>query len=183
MLVNLFDVEGRKVIPGQACYLIPWLKNVMEDFPDNYIQVFSYIFFSTCPDGTLNPYVNINEEDREDLVIADLKPLNFSLEHPTVIKALSGCIRLYETPTLRAQKGAKIMLDQMAEELRTKKMTYGRDGNSNDLRAMMDKMPVYIKNYMEIENLLKEEQAKVKGDRIIPFHQREGYKETKNYET
>lgn len=181
MLINLFDVENRKVIPGQACYLLPWLKKVMDDFPEHYLQAYAYIFFTTCPDGTLNPYVNINEEDREDLVIADLKPLNFSLEHSTIIDAIKRCIGLYETPTLRAQKGAKIMLDQMADELRTRKMSYGRDGNANDLRAIMDKMPVYLKNYMEIENLLKEEQAKVKGNRVVPYHQKEGYKETKDY--
>ncbi len=181
MLINLFDVEGRKVVPGQACYLIPWLKKIMDEFPENYIQVYSYIFFISCPDATINGYVNTNEEDREELVIADLKPLTFSLEHPTVIYALERCIALYETPTLRIWKGAKIMLDQMADDLRSKKLTYGKDGNATDLRGIMDKITVYTKNFMELEKMLKEEQSKVKGDRVIPYHQKEGYKETKDY--
>jgi len=181
MLVNLFDVDGRKIVPGQACYLIPWLKKIMDEFPEDYIQVYSYIFFITCPDAVLNPYVNINEEDREDVVISDLKPVKFSLESPTVLYAIKRCIQLYETPTLRIWKGAKIMLDQMADDLRTKKLTYGKEGNATDLRGIMDKLPTYTKNYMEVEKLLKEEQSKVKGDRVIPYHQKEGYKETKDY--
>ena len=182
MLVNLFDVDGRKIVPGQACYLIPCLKKIMDEFPDNYIQIYSYIFFITCPDATLNPFVNLNEEEREDVVIHELKPLYFSLEHPTIIHALRFCMKMYETATLRIWKGAKVMLDQMAEDLTTKRLTYGKDGNAADLRGIMDKLPTYTKNFMEVEKLLKEEQSKVKGDRVIPYHQKEGYRETKNYD-
>jgi hypothetical protein len=182
MLINLFDVEGRKIIPGQACYLIPWLKKIMDEFPEDYIQVYSYIFFSACPDATINPYVNINEEDRENIILLDLKPIKFSLESPTVLYALERCIQLYETATFRIWKGAKIMLDQMADDLRTKKLIYGKDGNAADLRGIMDKLPVYTKNFMELEKLLKEEQSKVKGDRVIPYWQKDGYRETKSYD-
>jgi hypothetical protein len=180
MLINLFDVENRKAIPSQACYLIPWLKRIMDIYPDCYMQVYSYIMFTTCPDGTINPYVNLPEEDREDVIIADLKPLKFSLEDDVVIDTLKRCIKLYETPTLRIWKGAKIMLDEMAEKLKNR-LTFGKDGNATDMRGIMKEIPTYTENYMKLENMLKEEQAKVKGDRIIPFHQKDGYKETKDY--
>lgn len=181
MLVNLFDVEGRKVVPSQACYLIPWLKKIMEDFPEDYLQVYAYVFFTTCPDGSINPYVNVDEEDKEAIILSDLKPICFSLEHPTVLRALRGCMVLYETPTLRLWRGAKLMLDQIAEVLAKKTLSFGKEGNATDIRGFLDKLPVYNKNFRDLEKALQEEQSKVKGDRIVPYHQKEGYIETKDY--
>lgn len=180
MLLKIFEIDGRKPIPSEACYIVPWLKRIMDLYPEDYIQIYSYIFFTACSDGT-NPYINFPEEDREDVIISDLKPLKFSLEDPIIIDTLKRCIKIYETPTLRIWKGAKVMLDQMADDLRTKKLTYGKDGNESAMRGMMDKIAVYTKNYMEVEKMLQEEQSKVKGDRVIPYHQKAGYKETRNY--
>lgn len=182
MLPNLFDIEGRKCIPSQACYIVPWLKRIMDKYPTNYIQVYSYLFLTTCPDATLNPYMNFPEEDREDIVISDLKPLTFSLEDPIIIDTLNRLFKMYETPTLRIWRAAKIMLDEMATKLGTKSLTFGKDGNATDMRGMMKELPTFTENFMKLENMLKEEQAKVKGDRIIPFHQKDGYKETKDYD-
>jgi hypothetical protein len=182
MLVNLFDVQDRKLVPNQACYAIPWLKIIMDKYPDNYIQVYSYIFFSTCPDGTINPYVNLPEDEREEVVIADLSPLTFSLEDDLVIDTIEKCKKMYETPVLRTFIGAKKMLDKIGRFLDTEEITTGKDGNSTEIRGMLKELSTYWENYNKLENVLKEEQSKVKGDRVIPFWQQVGYKETKQYE-
>lgn len=182
MLINLFDVEDRKLTPSQACYAIPWLERIMKLYPENYIQIYKYIFFTVCPDGTINPYVNLPEDEREDVVMADLAPLTFSLEDEVVVDTLNRCKKLYETPVLRTFIGAKKMLDKVGRFLDTEEITTGKDGNASEIRAMLKELSTYWENYNKLENVLKEEQAKVKGDRIIPFHQQAGYKETKSYE-
>jgi len=182
MLINLFDVEGRKLVPGQACYAIPWLRRIMEEYPEDYITIYKYVCWNTCMDGNINPYVNLPEDGREDVILSDIAPVKFSLEDPMIVDTLERCRKLYETPTLRIWKGAKIMLDHMADKLSEASLTFGKDGNATDMRGMMKEIPTYTENYMKLESMLKEEQAKVKGDRMIPFHQKDGYKETKNYD-
>lgn len=182
MLINLFDVEDKKLVPSHACYAIPWLKKIMDIFPNNYIDVYKYIFFTTCPDGTINPYVNLPEDEREDVVIADLSPLSFSLDDDIINQTISKCKKMYETPVLRTFIGAKKMLDKIARFLDEEEITTGKEGNATEIRGMLKELSTYWENYNKLENVLKEEQAKVKGDRIIPFHQQATYKETKNYE-
>jgi hypothetical protein len=181
MLINLFDVENRKLIPSQACYAIPWLERIMKQYPNNYIQVYKYLFFTTCPDGTINPYVNLPEDEREDVVMADLAPLTFSLEDDVIVDTVIKCKKLYETPVLRTFIGAKKMLDKVGRFLDSEEITTGKDGNASEIRAMLKELSTYWENYNKLENVLKEEQAKVKGDRIIPYQQIPGYKETKDY--
>jgi uncharacterized protein YjgD (DUF1641 family) len=182
MLPNLFDVEGKNLVPSQACYAIPWLERIMTLYPNDYLQIYKYIFFTTCPDGTINPYVNLPEDEKEDVVMADLAPLKFSLEDDVIVDTVNKCKKLYETPVLRTFLGAKKMLDKVGRFLDDEEITTGKDGNSSEIRAMLKELSTYWENYNKLENVLKEEQAKVKGDRIIPFHQKEGYKETKRYE-
>jgi hypothetical protein len=182
MLVNLFDVEDKKLIPSQACYAIPWLERIMKQYPDEYIQIYKYIFFTTCPDGTINPYVNLPEDEKEAVVMADLSPIKFSLEDDVIIDTLEKCKKLYETPVLRTFVGAKKMLDKVGRFLDSEEITTGKDGNASEIRAMLKELSIYWEHYNKLENVLKEEHAKVKGDRVVPFHQQAGYKETKSYE-
>ena len=74
------------------------------------------------------------------------------------------------------------MLDKVGRFLDSEEITTGKDGNASEIRAMLKELSTYWENYNKLENVLKEEHAKVKGDRVIPFHQQAGYKETKNYE-
>jgi len=45
MLVRLFDVQNSKVIPTEHCYALPFLKAIMTEYPDTYLQVYQYIFY------------------------------------------------------------------------------------------------------------------------------------------
>jgi hypothetical protein len=182
MLVNLFEVEDQRLVPGYACYGIPWLKRIIDLYPDNYIQIYKYIFYTTCPDGTINPYVNLPEDEREAVVMSDLAPIKFSLDDDVIVNTVDRCKKLYETPVLRTFLGAKKMLDKVGRFLDSEEITTGKDGNASEIRAMLKELSTYWENYNKLENVLKEEHAKVKGDRIIPFHQQAGYKETKTYD-
>jgi hypothetical protein len=83
---------------------------------------------------------------------------------------------------LRTFLGAKKMLDKVGRFLDEEEITTGKDGNASEIRAMLKELSTYWENFNKLENVLKEEHAKVKGDRVIPFHQQAGYKETKTYE-
>ena len=72
MLVKLFDVQNGKVIPSEHCYSIKSLKGIMDKYPDTYMQVYLFIFYMTCPDPDMNPFFNMPEHEKEDLIIEEV---------------------------------------------------------------------------------------------------------------
>ncbi len=176
-MINLFDVVNKQVVPAAVCHLISELKAIIENYPDEYLKVLAYVFFTTCPDSS-NPYLDQPENMREEVVIADLQPFKFSLEATDIALARDKCRMLFETPSLRIVQGAKMMLDEMARKLQSP-LTFGKDGNATDMRGIMKEIRGYRQDYIDMENALKEEQAKVRGNLRLRYDQRPDYKNTK----
>lgn len=169
-MINLFDLSNNRVIPSIHCHRIPWLKRIMEEFPEEYLDIYAYIFALTCPDSTMNPYVNLAEEEKEAVIVADIKP-KFSLEDDMILDTIERCKKLYETPVLRAFKGAKRMLDKIAVYLDNESIIDGKDGNAMTIKSFMKELPDYWDTYRKMENILKEEQAKVRGSVRLAYDQ------------
>ena len=54
MIVRLFDIQNSKVIPSEHCYALPFLKVIMDKYSKTYMQVYQYIFYTSCPNPDLN---------------------------------------------------------------------------------------------------------------------------------
>lgn len=124
-MINLFDISNGKPVPSVHCFNIPWLKKVMDVFPKDYMQIYAYIFYLTCPDSTMNPYTNKPEGEREQIIISDLKP-TFDIEDPIILQTIERCRKMYETPILRAFMGAKKALDRIGQYLDESEITDGK---------------------------------------------------------
>ena len=118
MIIRLFDIQNGKTIPTEHCYAIGSLKAIMDNYPDTYMSVYQYLFYMTCPNPDMNPFFNVSEVDKEDLIIDEVK-LQDSIEDDVIVNALLICKKLYETPTYRAYKGIKSMLDRLAKYMET----------------------------------------------------------------
>ena len=83
MIVRLFDVQNGKAVPAESCYTLASLKAVMEAFPDTYMSVYQYVFYMTCPNPDLNPFFNLPEHEKEDMIIEEVpdKLLAFIQSH------------------------------------------------------------------------------------------------------
>jgi len=114
MLVKLFDVQNSKVIPTEHCYTLKFLKTIMDEYPDTYLEVYKYLFYMTCPDPDMNPFFNAPDIDKEELILEEIN-MEESLECPKIIYALDKCEKLYETPTFRAYRGIKAMIDKLSK--------------------------------------------------------------------
>jgi hypothetical protein len=112
MLVKLFDVQNGKVIPSEHCYSLKSLKVIMDKYPKTYLSVYLYIFYMTCPDPDMNPFFNVPEHEKEDLIIEEVE-LEESSEDSAIRQAVDMCKEMYQTPTFRAYKGIKTMLSQV----------------------------------------------------------------------
>jgi len=180
-VIKLFDISGGKVIPSEHVYVIPRLKKIMELYPDQYLEIYSYLFYTTCPDSTMNPYVNQPEDMREEVIIADLGP-TFSLDDKVIEETRKWCEKMYETPTLRSWRGAKKMLDKVGIYLAESEITDGKDGNGMQIDRFMSKLGDYHDIYKKMDNEVKEEQAKVRGSAKVPYWQKPSYVDKKKDE-
>jgi len=149
MYIKLFDVENGVAKPTAQCYVINWLKDIMEKYPDNYLKIFSYLQFMYSWNPEDNPYLAMKEEDREETIIADIKP-DFSLE----------------LPAYRTWLSCKKALDNIRDYLLNTKIVSGKDGNNKDYRDTMKDLPNLQKAYNEgYKEFMEEAKLEVRGGR------------------
>jgi hypothetical protein len=163
MIVKLFDIQNGKVIPTEHCYTLKALKVVMDNYPDDYLKIYQYLFYMTCPNPDLNPFFYTPDLDKESLILEQIDA-EFSTEDQDIFIALQFCQRMYETPTSRAYKGIASMLDRLGRYMETTPITHGRDGN---ITALVNA----AKNYEAIrasfkgayKDLQEEQSSRVRG--------------------
>ena len=113
MIVRLFDIQNNTVIPTEHCYTLKALKDIMENYPEDHLKIYQYLFYMTCPSPDINPFFYTPEVDKESLILEQIDA-EFSTEDDDVWAALKFCQKMYETPTSRAYNGISKALDNMA---------------------------------------------------------------------
>lgn len=171
MIVKLFDIANGVVIPTEHCYTLVSLKNIMDEYPDDYLKIYQYLFYMTCPNPDINPFFNTSEIDKEEIILNEIQA-EFSTEDPPIQVALEFCAKMYETPTFRAYKGIKQMLDKLATYMETTTISHGRDGNINSLVAAAAKFQQIRDSYKGAYKDLQEEQkSQVRGGAGLAYDQ------------
>jgi hypothetical protein len=171
MIVRLFDVQNGKVIPTEHCYTLEFLKDLMEAYPDTYMSVYQYLFYMSCPNPDLNPFFNLPEHEKEDIIVEQVG-LEESTEDSKIRYSLDMCRKLYETPTYRAYVGIKSMLDRLARYMETTQIEHGRDGNINSLVNAAAKFEQIRNSYKGAFSDMKEEQeSQVRGGAGLAYDQ------------
>ncbi len=171
MIVRLFDVQNGKVIPTEHCYTLEFLKDLMEDYPDTYMSIYQYLFYMSCPNPDLNPFFNLPEHEKEDIIIEQVG-LEESTEDSKIRYSLDMCKKLYETPTYRAYVGIKSMLDRLARYMETTAIEHGRDGNINSMVNAAAKFEQIRNSYKGAFSDMKEEQeSQVRGGAGLAYDQ------------
>lgn len=171
MLIKLFDIQNGKVIPTEHCYTLNFLKNIMEEFPEDYLKIYQYLFYMTCPDPDLNPFFNLIESEKEDIIIQEID-LEVSTEEDLILVAIGRCKQLYETPTYRAYRGIQTMLDKLARYMETTAIEHGRDGNINSMVNAAAKFDQIRQSFKGAYSDMKEEQkSSVRGGQGLAYDQ------------
>ncbi len=171
MIVKLFDIQNSKLVVTEHCYALPFLKNIMDEYPDSYIKVYQYIFYLSCPDPDLNPFFNLPEHEKEDIIIDEIE-LEESPEDGKIRYALDMCKKLYETPTYRAYVGIKAMLDRLARYMEVIPIEHGRDGNMNSMINAAAKFENIRQSYKGAYTDMKQEQeSSVRGGAGLAYDQ------------
>lgn len=171
MLIRLFDIENDTVIPTEHCYTLKALKDIMEKFPDQYLKIYQYLFYMTCPSPDLNPFFHTPEIDKEPLIMQEIEG-EFSTEDDDVWAALKFCQKMYETPTSRAYKGISAMLDRLGRYMETTPIEHGRDGNINSMVNAAAKFEQIRSSFKgAYKDLQEEQQSSVRGGYGLGYDQ------------
>jgi hypothetical protein len=169
MFAKLFDVQNGKVIPTEHCYTLKALKDVMDEYPEDYLKVYLYLFYMCCPNPDMNPFFFVPEQDKEYIILKEIEA-EFSTEDDTIFAALKFCERMYETPTSRAYKGIATMLDRLGRYMENTPITHGRDGNFNSLIAAAKNYDAIRASFKGAYKDLQEEQSsKVRGGQGLAY--------------
>jgi hypothetical protein len=170
-MIRLFDIQNGKLIPSEHCYTLKSLSDIMESYPDEYLRIYSYLFYMTCPNPDLNPFFDIPDEDKEGIILNEVDA-EFSTEDELIIKAMTLCKKMYETPTYRAYEGIKIFLDNMAKSMKTESITFGRDGSGPALLRMAEKYDQVRQSFKGVyKDLMEEQQSSVRGNQNLAYDQ------------
>ena len=171
MLVRLFDVQNGIVIPTEHCYTLKALKDIMDNYPEDHLKIYLYLFYMTCPNPDMNPFFYAPDIDKEYLIMKEING-DFSLEDDDIHTALEFCKRMYETPTSRAYQGIKIALDNMATFMATEKPTAGRDGSATALLRIAERFDAVRQSFKGVyKDLLDEQQSSVRGGQNLAYDQ------------
>ena len=171
MIIRLFDVQNGKIIPSEHCYMINTLKQIMDEYPEDYLNIYAYLFYMTCPNPDLNPFFNIPEGDKESMILEEIT-CEFSLEDELIIEGIKLCQKLYETPTFRAYKGIASMLDRLAKYMETTPIEHGRDGNINSIVNAAAKFEQIRSSFKgAYSDLVDEQKSSVRGGQGLAYDQ------------
>jgi hypothetical protein len=171
MIVRLFDIQNNKVVVTEHCHTLPFLKSIMDEYPETYMQVYQYIFYTSCPNPDLNPFFNLPEHEKEDIIIEEIK-LEESPEDPKIRYALDMCRKMYETPTYRAYVGIKAMLDRLGRYMEVTPIEHGRDGNINSMVNAAAKFEQIRQSYKgAFTDMQNEQESSVRGGAGLAYDQ------------
>jgi len=169
--MKLFDIQGGKIVPTEHCYTLRSLREIMTEYPEDYVKVYAYLFYMTCPNPVINPFFDVAESEKETLILKEIDA-DFSSEDDIIIDALKFCQKIYETPTYRAYMGIKTMLDRLARYMETTPIEHGRDGNINSMVNAAAKFEQIRQSFKgAFKDLQDEQKSSVRGGSDIAYDQ------------
>lgn len=143
----------------------------MDIYPNDYMQVYAYLFYMSCPNPDLNPFFDVPESDKEELILKEVDA-EFSVDDDSIRDALQFCEKLYQTPTYRAYMGIKTMLDRLARYMETTEIEHGRDGNITALVNAAAKFEAIRQSFKgTLRDLEEEQQSQVRGGQRLSYDQ------------
>ena len=170
-MIRLFDIQNGKVVASEHCYTLSFLKVIMENFPEDHLKIYTYLFYMTCPNPDLNPFFHFPEEEKEEVILKEIEA-EFSVEDSLILHALNRCQSMYHTETSRAYHGIKRALDNIARYMSSTQITDGRDGNIAQIGRIAKDFDGIRQSYKGVyKDLMDEQQSSVRGGQNLAYDQ------------
>jgi hypothetical protein len=143
----------------------------MEAYPHDHTKIYAYLFYHSCPNPDLNPFFNVPEEDKEEMILKELDA-RFEVNDPLIQEALVKTRKLYETRTYRLYRSFGIMLDRLGKYVETTPIEHGRDGNIGSLIQAAKNIQDIRQQFKGLEkDHLEEQKTLVRGGQMLAYDQ------------
>lgn len=165
MNVKFLELQDGKVVLTEICYTSKTLKEVIRVFKKdkNYMKVFNFLFHLYCPDPLRNPFLNVPEHEKEDMLMREFE-IDFSLDEDVFELAKKFTEKIFTTPTRRFYLDCKVGLEKQGEYLRETQISTGRDGNDTTYLATLKAVGVINDQFAKVEKAYEAElKASVRG--------------------
>lgn len=170
-MIRLFDIENGKVIPSGHCYSLSFLRVIMDTYPDEHTKVYAYLFYKCCPNPDFNPFFNVPEEDKEEMILKELDA-GFNVADEMIQEAIHKTQQLYETRTYRLYRSFGIMLDRLGKYVEVTPIAHGRDGNIGSLIQAAKNIQDIRQQFKGLEkDHLEEQKTLVRGGQMLAYDQ------------
>jgi hypothetical protein len=170
-MVRIFDIQNGKVVPSEHCYTMKCYSDIIDQYPEDHLNILAYVHYLTCPNPDLNPFFDVPETDKEEMIRNEVAG-DFDSEDDMIQYAINVTKKLYETPTLRAYMGIKAMLDRLARYMESTDIEHGRDGNITALINAAAKFEAIRQSFKgTLRDLQEEQQSTVRGGQNLAYDQ------------
>lgn len=165
MLTEIFTIENKQPKPTVHCYLIPELKNIIEKYPENHIEMLAYAFYKTCPYKSANPYADYSDMDRDALLTKDFlkRGVNIVPDNLDLIAAIEKLNSLYETTTTKYLKYNKKNLQDIMDYIDTSEVMDGKEGNLAERIRIATVCGKVMQEFIQLEKIADLEKDKVRN--------------------
>lgn len=171
MAIKLFDIQNNKITATEHCYTIGSLKSIMDKYPKEYLSIYAYLFYMSCHNEEENPFALTPEEEKEDIILSEVGG-DFTTDDPLIEQALQTCEKIYDTPTYRLFRAAKVGIEKVSKYIEDSAISGGRDGNEMAYLRYIEKYADVCRTFDERWRAYKEEQSTIaRGGHQIAYDQ------------
>lgn len=171
MGIKLFDIQNGKITPTEHCYTIGSLKRIMKEYKKDYLAIYAYLFYTSCLNEEENPFANVPEKDKEELILKEVGG-DFSIDEEAIYEALETTKTIYKTASYNLYLAAKFGIEKVADYLRMTSIVGGRDGNENSYLKYIKEYDQVCRSFEARYKAFKEEQSTVaRGGHQIAYDQ------------
>lgn len=171
MAIKLFDIQNGKITATEHCYTIKSLKRIMDEYPEDHLCIYSYLFYSCNLNEEENPFANVPEEDKEELILHEVGG-DFSIDDEAITSAMTTCSKLYMTPSYNLYLSAKVGVEKAGKYIRQTIITDGRDGSSMSYLRYLKEYDLVCKTFEGRFKAFKEELSTIaRGGHQIAYDQ------------
>lgn len=171
MAVKLFDIQNNVVTATEHCYTIGCLKRIMDEYPEDHLSIYAYLFYMSCHNEEENPFANMPEDNKEEEILKEVGG-DFSPDEKPVFEALDFCKKSFSTPTQELYLSAKIGIEKVSKYIRTTPIVDGRDGNNVSYLKYLEKFDQVCKSFDARWKAFKDEQSsQSRGGNQIAYDQ------------
>ncbi len=171
-MIELFVLKGNTVVPSVHCFNISWLKEIMDNYPKEYIKIYSYLYYMSCMDPKSNPYANFDSFFKEDTILKDLGLDRNIVQREDIKLALKKTQDMYTTPLSRMYNSLQILIDKISNYIKTCSVD---DKNIKNIVAYLKDFDSIKEQYLKATNDFIEEnnnkKIKVRGNQHIAYDQ------------